>query len=247
MVATFSVSGTGALSTSALSVAFSGAASLGGSQSLFDIANVSVSGSLSLVAPAKVLRTTSLSFGGSNNAWIGKLDLTSNKLILESTPATRASTLATLQNQVQYGHTHPAGITSSTLTANFAIALIDNAITQFTFFGGVPVDANSLLLSPELLGDANIDGHVDLTDLSAILNHFGAATPNWTDGNFDNQPTIDLTDLSDVLNNFGQSNPNASASTFSFPSAFSNVPEPASLALLAGAVPFLIRKRRNHV
>ena len=62
-----------------------------------------------------------------------------------------------------------------------------------------------------LSGDANLDGTVDLTDLSTVLNNFGAASPNWTDGNFDGTPTIDLTDLSNVLNNFGQSNPSASA------------------------------------
>jgi hypothetical protein len=56
-----------------------------------------------------------------------------------------------------------------------------------------------------LLGDANLDGHVDLTDLSAVLNNFGTATSNWTNGNFDGAATVDLTDLSDVLNNFGAS------------------------------------------
>ena len=59
-------------------------------------------------------------------------------------------------------------------------------------------------------GDANMDGQVDLTDLSTVLNNFGKSTVLWTDGNFDGQPTIDLTDLSDVLNNFGSSAPSAS-------------------------------------
>ena len=66
----------------------------------------------------------------------------------------------------------------------------------------------AILIAPEILGDANADGKVDLTDLSTILNHFGQQTPNWTDGNFDGAATIDLTDLSNVLNNFGVSNPN---------------------------------------
>ena len=64
---------------------------------------------------------------------------------------------------------------------------------------------NSAPAPAVLLGDANVDGHVDLTDLSIVLNNFGAATSNWTSGNFDGAETIDLTDLSDVLNNFGSS------------------------------------------
>jgi len=60
-----------------------------------------------------------------------------------------------------------------------------------------------------LPGDANLDGHVDLTDLSTVLNNFGQATTAWTSGNFDGAATIDLTDLSAVLNNFGQSAPSA--------------------------------------
>ncbi|HUO08109.1 MAG TPA: hypothetical protein VM008_07415 [Phycisphaerae bacterium] len=78
-----------------------------------------------------------------------------------------------------------------------------------------------------LPGDATLDGHVDLSDLSIVLNHFGQSTNAWTDGNFDAQPTIDLTDLSDVLNNFGTSIP---ISTTASPAI--STPEPASLALL---------------
>ena len=59
------------------------------------------------------------------------------------------------------------------------------------------------------MGDTNIDGVVDLTDLSKVINNFGATTPDWTSGNFDGKTTNDLTDISNVLNNFGQTNPNA--------------------------------------
>ena len=169
------------------------------------------------------------------------LDLTNNKLIVNDTND-HATTLATLQNQIA---TH--AITSSTMPANFGLALLDNAITHFTTFGGAPVDANSLLLSPELLGDANADGSVDLTDLSTILNNFGATTQNWTSGNFDGAQTIDLTDLSDVLNNFGATNPNASTSpqlpiaNYQLPPT--PTPEPPTLALFA--LPLLFLRRRG--
>ena len=113
-----------------------------------------------------------------------------------------------------------------------------------------PQDPNEafygLALAPQLLGDANLDGNVDLSDLSIILNNFGKTTSAWTDGNFDHAATIDLTDLSDVLNNFGQSiNPNASQSQITNNSA-TPVPEPAALLSLSLAVPFLSRRRRTR-
>ena len=186
-----------------------------------------------------------LTLSGTTGAWTSALNINGHKLAIETTPATKATTVATLRDQISFGKTHPTGITTSNLPANFALALLDNAVTHFSTFGGLPVDTNAILLSPELLGDANIDGHVDLTDLSTILNNFGATTPAWTSGNFDNAPTIDLTDLSDVLNNFGQSNPNASSSSFILqPSTFST-PEPTTLLLLAPLLPYLARRRPN--
>ena len=166
----------------------------------------------------------------------GSVDLTATgKLIVQSTAVTKSTLLASLRNDIA---TH--ALTSSTIPANFGLALVDNAITSFSTFGNLPVDPNSLLLSPELLGDTNVDGKVDLTDLSTVLNNFGSTTPNWTSGNFDNQPTIDLTDLSDVLNNFGATSPTASVPT----APAIPTPEPASLALLSGAALALLARRR---
>ena len=164
----------------------------------------------------------------------GTVDLTSSKFVLE--PAAKSTMLAALQSNIA---THT--LTSSTLPANFGLALLDNALLNKPSFGGNPADSGSLLIGTELLGDANADGKVDLTDLSTILNNFGTTTPNWTDGNFDGQPAINLTDLSFVLNNFGQTN----TSSFTLqPSAFSNAPEPASLLLLTPLL-LLAHRRRN--
>jgi len=189
---------------------------------------------------------TLLTLAGSSNNWSGKLDLTNNKLIVEPA-SSHATVLATLQNQAAYGHTHPAGILSSTLPANFAIAVLDNAVLNKPTFGGLPVDNNAILIAPELLGDANADGHVDLTDLSTVLNNFGTATPNWTSGNFDYGPTIDLTDLSAVLNNFGLTNPNPSSqdSGLKTQDSATPTPEPTSLTLLSTASLFLFRRIRH--
>ncbi len=187
--------------------------------------------------PAALI-TPSITFDGTTGNWSGKLDLTNNKLILQST--NKPADLAALQSQLG------SAITSSTLPANYAIAVVDNAVTHFTTFGNQPVNTNSILVSEELLGDTNLDGKIDLTDLSTVLNNFGTQTPNWTSGNFDNSPTINLTDLSDVLNNFGQTNPDASTSSFILqPSTFSTTPEPTTLTLLLLSPLALLTRRRK--
>ena len=173
----------------------------------------------------------------------GTVDITTSKFIIEATTS-KSATLTALQQNIA---TH--SLIASGMPANFALALLDNAITHFTSFGGQPVDNNALLLSIELLGDANADGHVDLTDLSTVLNNFGSTSSFWTSGNFDNAPTIDLTDLSDVLNNFGQTNPNANTKDLALSTKdFTPTPDPTTLALLTLSAPFLLsrRKRLSH-
>ena len=175
----------------------------------------------------------SISFDGTPGNWTGALDLTNNKLIVQDS-VTHATSLANLQTQSNIV------ITSTGMPANFAVAVLDNAVLNLTTFGGVTVDANSILVGPELLGDANADGSVDLTDLSTVLNNFGASTLAWTSGNFDGAATIDLTDLSDVLNNFGSSNPNPHGA-----GPVQATPEPTSLAVLGLGAVALLRRRRS--
>ncbi|MGN6369470.1 MAG: dockerin type I domain-containing protein [Phycisphaerae bacterium] len=180
--------------------------------------------------------------GGTDN-WTGGLDLTNNKLIINDGSISRSSTIATLQNQVKYGKTHSnAGLfTSSVLPANVTLAVLDNAVLNKLTFGGIGVDASSILIAPELVGDANADGKVDLTDLSTVLNHFGAQTSAWTSGNFDGGATINLTDLSDVLNNFGLTYAGAAAGP-----AVAVAPEPASVAFLLFAIPLAFRRSTSN-
>ncbi len=179
---------------------------------------------------------------GSTNAWLGTLDVGNNKLVVQDA-VTHGATLATLQNEVLYGTTHSTGIVSSALPANTALAVLDNSVTGFTTFGNVAVNAGSILVAPELLGDANADGTVDLTDLSVVLNNFGQATGAWTSGNFDGAATIDLTDLSMVLNNFGQSF--AGANVGISEQAATAAPEPAAVVILAGGMVASLARRRR--
>ena len=186
------------------------------------------------LSPAVVV--PGLTFDGTAGSFSGSLDLSGDRMVVEAT-VSHATAAARLESEAPV-------MTSTGMPATFGVAVIDNGVlaTPFTTFGGQPVDANSILIGQELLGDTNVDGHVDLTDLSTVLNNFGSTTFAWTSGNFDGAATIDLTDLSDVLNNFGSTNPNPSAAAGAIATA---TPEPASLAVLGlGAVAFLSRRRK---
>ena len=202
---------------------------------------VTITGAVQLASGSATSLVTSYTLGGATGAWTGSLDLNGNKLAVEDA-TTHATTLANLRDQVAFGASHAFGISSTGLPANFGIAVLDNAILGKTTFGGSTVDANAVLVAPEVLGDTNADGAVDLTDLSVVLNNFGGSTLAWTSGNFDGASTIDLTDLSDVLNNFGASNPNAT----DLPGGVNSTPEPGTLAVLGmGALAVMSKRRRS--
>ena len=55
-----------------------------------------------------------------------------------------------------------------------------------------------------LLGDANLDGKVDINDLTIVLAHYNQTGMTWTDGEFTGSGTVDINDLTIVLANYGQ-------------------------------------------
>ena len=52
-------------------------------------------------------------------------------------------------------------------------------------------------LSPAIPGDANLDGRVDINDLTIVLAHYGSAGMAWTQGEFTGDGTVDINDLDD--------------------------------------------------
>ncbi|HUO10407.1 MAG TPA: hypothetical protein VM008_19025 [Phycisphaerae bacterium] len=216
----------------------------------FKTQTITMNGSV-LVAPSSATRQTpgitlsaqNITFGAA-----GFLDISNHDLIIHG-----GSTLAQVQALVAAGRGNGSfngttGITSSTAAAHGLNLGVGTAgAANITTFDGVPVSPSDILVKYTYAGDANLDAHIDLTDLSTVLNHFGQTTANWTDGNFDGAATIDLTDLSAVLNNFGRSVPQGSIAT---PSATQTLamaaPEPTSLAILAGAAPVLLRRKTRR-
>jgi hypothetical protein len=214
-------------SNASLSLSGTGATAI---SSFLNIGSLSLANntSLTITSPSVASTLTALTLNGN-----AALTLSNTTLIEEPLPATRALQLQALQSQVITGRTSSQGILPLGLLANFTLAVIDNSLLAkpLTTLGGATLDSNAIFITPERLGDTNLDGTITLTDLNTILSHLGQTTPNWTSGNFDGAPTIDLTDLNDVLNHLPRSLP---------------TPEPASLALLACAAPLLIRRSRRR-
>ena len=178
------------------------------------------SGNAAAGTPAAALTTQALTMGTS-----GQLDISNHELIIRG-----GSTLAQVQALLTAGTGGTTGITSSTLASGLVLATGTADAINVSTFDGDAVSATDILVKRHLAGDANLDGTVDLTDLSTVLNNFGQTTANWTGGNFDGATTIDLTDLSDVLNNFGKTL--STASVMGSPTLSLATPEPGSLAML---------------
>jgi hypothetical protein len=105
----------------------------------------------------------------------------------------------------------------------------------------VAVGVEIWLLTPALPGDANLDGKVDVNDLTIVLTNFGQTGMSWETGDFTGDGKVDVNDLTIVLAHFGQS----SGSIAAGPAA---VPEPGMLAIVATALVGLLvyAARRRH-
>lgn len=104
--------------------------------------------------------------------------------------------------------------------------------TDFSSYGTAAIKA---ILTP-LDGDVDVNGEVNLTDLTIVGSNYGAlAGAIWGEGDFDGDTDIDLTDLTILGSSYGQ--------TAGGPAA---LPEPASIAVLLGGACCLLSVRRKR-
>ena len=75
---------------------------------------------------------------------------------------------------------------------------------------------NNVRINEIMPGDANVDGKVDINDLTIVLAHYNQRA-DWSEGDFIGDGTVDINDLTIVLAHYGQTAAGAGIST---------VPEP---------------------
>ena len=126
-----------------------------------------------------------------------------------------------------------------------------------------PTVGTQVVIQDTLAGDANLDGNVNITDLSTLLLNYNK-TGTFASGDFNGDGAVNITDLSSLLLNYnGTLNPAtptivyASREVFDDPAAIAllnqggfrplvAVPEPSTLAVLALSATALAGRRRRR-
>lgn len=116
---------------------------------------------------------------------------------------TGSSPIATIESEVasgyQGGQWNGSGIISSFAASNSAYAV---GYADGSKDAGTAAAPGQVLLKTTLIGDANLDGTVNLTDLLALLNNYDETGRDWAEGDFNYDGTVNLTDLLALLNNY---------------------------------------------
>jgi hypothetical protein len=171
------------------------------------------------------------------------LDITNNALAINYGVG-NPSPLAEIQAEIFSGAFGGDGVNgqilSSTAQANdqFAVGYADGSLDT-----GTTAAPGEVLIQYALVGDANLDGGVNITDLLTLLNNYGDTGEDWSQGDFNYDGSVNITDLLAMLNNYGQSAPTI---TSTFTQGTIAIPEPATLSLfMLGGAALLPRSRRR--
>jgi hypothetical protein len=168
------------------------------------------------------------------------LDLTDNDLVLGEQDSITADNVRQMLLEGK--------LTTSLATGTRGLGYADNSVTALAVFSGQTVDAGNTLVKYTYLGDADLNGQVDVNDLGKLASAWQSAGL-WTDGDFDYSGTVNVNDLGLLASSWqaGVGDPLAPSlddALRAFGLASVAVPEPASVSLLVAAAVGLCRRRR---
>ncbi len=130
----------------------------------------------------------------------------------------------------------PGGYTGPNVTRN---AVYDNS-SLYANLAAYRADIDAIRRIP-LPGDADWDGDVDGLDIGIFRATFGRTGPN-LQADFNGDNMVNLEDFAIIRTNLGRVSGNGISGSEDLPVQV--VPEPATIALLVGAIPLLWRSRR---
>jgi hypothetical protein len=128
------------------------------------------------------------------------------------------------------------------LTGEPEKVILNNHVLNLTLPGGTGdlFKFNDGMFEGIQPGDADLDGDVDLSDLSVLASYYGAiSNGRWSKGDFDLDSDVDLSDLSVLAANYGT----GQAQAMSDFAMLSSVPEPSIFGMIAISGLFLLFAR----
>jgi PEP-CTERM motif len=149
-----------------------------------------------------VLVASALSIPGSAGAWSSKLDMTGNDMIVHN------GSLANITSQLKEGYNLSGGgptfwngsegivcsTASGILTGLGVEQNSSGGVAIVTSFDGQTVGTTDVLVKYTYMGDANLDGVINMDDYALIDNGFNNHLTGWRNGDFNYDGTIDSND-----------------------------------------------------
>ncbi|QQE10603.1 hypothetical protein JD969_13980 [Planctomycetota bacterium] len=184
------------------------------------------------------LTTNSLSLNNDSGLTFTLGEQTMNHITITANSTTLNGTLTILPED-DYTFTHGSFfklLKGSNFTGSFD--RINNTVIDQSLGFAVLNKYDSILAEVHLLGDLNLDGFVNLTDINLLTDSYlQDGSFNWTQGDFSGDFQVNDTDLQLMAHNAGMTFEQIRAHL---------IPEPASLLLLLAATPLLTRRRHQN-